>query len=85
MSTYYHFKCEKCKTKGGFFSRQMWGWGNFDIVDSFKFLSKHTRDCGEENIRVGSEHEDDDYKDSSASWGEHKVGRIAFLKETEEK
>lgn len=59
MSTYYYFKCNKCKRKGGFFSRQAWGWGNFDIIDSFKFLAFHTDNCGEEYIIVISEHSED--------------------------
>ncbi|WP_051217574.1 hypothetical protein [Paenibacillus assamensis] len=59
MSTYYYFKCNKCNRKGGFYSRQAWGWGNFDIIESFKFLAFHTDQCGEEYIRVISEHNDD--------------------------
>ncbi len=59
MSTYYFFKCNKCNVKGGFLSRQMWGWGNFDIVASFKFLGKHLRDCGTEHIGMLSEHDED--------------------------
>lgn len=54
-----YFKCNKCNRKGGFFSRQAWGWGNFDIIDSFKFLVFHTDNCGEKYIRVISEHSED--------------------------
>lgn len=56
MSTYYHFYCSKCDRRGGMFTRQAWGWGNFDIIESFKFLAYHTRECGEEYIAVHSEH-----------------------------
>jgi len=58
MSTYYYFKCNKCDKIGGFFSRQAWGWGNFDIIASFKFLAKHCRDCGHEHLRIIWEHDD---------------------------
>lgn len=56
MSTYYYFACTKCKEYGGLFSRQAWGWGNMEIVDSFAFLANHVAHCGEGNIRVISEH-----------------------------
>lgn len=62
MSTYYHFKCKRCNKIGGFYTRQAWGWGNFNIIDSFKFLAFHTENCGEEYIGVISEH-DDDYEE----------------------
>lgn len=62
VSTYYYFGCKKCQSRGGFFSRQMWGWGNADIIDSFQFIMKHSDYCGEENIYILSEH--DDYLDS---------------------
>ena len=41
MSTYYCFRCADCKEQGGFFSRQMWGWGNCDIFTNFKFCVAH--------------------------------------------
>lgn len=56
MSTYYYFVCKKCSKYGGFLSRQAWGYGNFDIIDSFKFIAKHMSECGSENIGVVSEH-----------------------------
>ncbi|PYI54259.1 hypothetical protein [Paenibacillus flagellatus] len=62
MSTTYYFVCKKCRRKGGFYTRQAWGWGNFDIIDSFKFLAYHTKQCGEEQIGVVSEH-NEDYED----------------------
>jgi hypothetical protein len=58
MSTYYQFKCKKCNRIGGFYSRQAWGWGNFNIIDSFKFIAYHTENCGEEYIGVISEHDE---------------------------
>ncbi|WP_316569421.1 hypothetical protein [Neobacillus sp. YIM B06451] len=66
MSTYYYFKCNKCKRIGGFYSRQAGGWGNFDIIDSFKFLALHTDMCGPKFIRVISEHEEDYEMDTNA-------------------
>lgn len=46
MSTYYALTCPKCKETSGFsFSRQAWGWGNADIVETFKFLMAHAM-CG---------------------------------------
>jgi hypothetical protein len=39
---FYYFHCTLCRETGGFFSRQAWGWGNFDIIESFKFLAAHT-------------------------------------------
>lgn len=56
MSTYYCFTCEKCKLKGGFFSRQAWGSGNADIIDSFRFIMRHSMCCGVGFIGVDSEH-----------------------------
>ena len=41
MSTYYHFVCKECNEKGGFLSRQAWGTGNFDIIETFKSLAVH--------------------------------------------
>lgn len=58
MSTYYGFICNKCKQRGGFFSRQMWGWGNCDVIENMKFLSYHTEKCGSQSLRVSSEHDD---------------------------
>ncbi|WP_059174003.1 hypothetical protein [Bacillus sp. FJAT-27445] len=66
MSTYYYFKCVKCKRIGGFYSRQAGGWGNFDIIDSFKFLALHTDKCGPQYIRVISEHDEDYEMDTNA-------------------
>lgn len=64
MSTYFYFRCRKCDETGGFFSRQMWGCGNFDIVSSFKFICYHTIDCGGNgDIHVVSEHDDNAYKE----------------------
>lgn len=57
MSTCYSFKCEKCQEYGGMYTRQAWGWGNFYVVETFKFLAFHTSKCGAEYIRVA--HEDD--------------------------
>ncbi len=62
MATYYYFTCQKCRTRGGVFGEQPWGWGNFDMIESFKFLAHHIRTCGEEHIRVISE-EVDEYID----------------------
>lgn len=56
MSTNYSFHCKKCKVRGGSFTRQAWGWGNFNIIGSFKFLALHVRDCGAESIGVVSEY-----------------------------
>lgn len=41
MSTYYKFICKECNVSGGFLSRQAWGTGNFDIIETFKFLGLH--------------------------------------------
>lgn len=57
MSTYYYFICKKCAKYGGFLSRQAWGYGNFDIIDSFKFIVKHKQECGVEHIGVVVEHD----------------------------
>lgn len=62
MPTYYYFTCQKCRTRGGVFGEQAWGWGNFDMIESFKYLAYHIRTCGEDSIRVISE-EVDDYVD----------------------
>lgn len=59
MPTYYYFTCLKCRTRGGVFGEQAWGWGNFDMIESFKYLAHHIRTCGEDSIRVISEDVDD--------------------------
>ena len=41
-----------------FYSRQVWGWGNFDMIGSFKFLAYHTANCGEQHIGAISEHDE---------------------------
>jgi hypothetical protein len=58
MSTYYGFHCDKCKVTGGFLSSQAWGVGNFDIIDTFKFVMHHALECGQQNIGMHSEHDD---------------------------
>jgi len=77
VSTYYHFVCIKCQQSGGFFSRQAWGWGNFDIIDSFKFLAHHVNECGQDQIRVGCEHDEGDVKDMTDP-----ENREQFLRDT---
>jgi hypothetical protein len=61
LSTYYYFACDRCKEYGGWFSRQAWGWGNMDIVDTFAFLANHADhvDHYQEGLelRVISEHD----------------------------
>lgn len=53
MSTYYYFACNGCQKKSdGIYTRQMWGWGNADIIDCFQFIMKHTDNCGHENIGI---------------------------------
>lgn len=75
MATYYYFTCQKCRTRGGVFGEQPWGWGNFDMIESFKFLAHHIRTCGEDSIRVISE-DVDEYVDQLH--GEYNT----FLEET---
>lgn len=55
MSTYYKFHCETCNESGGFMSRQAWGCGNFDIVDTFKFVMAHIY-CDPNGVHLCSEH-----------------------------
>lgn len=52
MSTEYFFKCIKCQESGGEFTRQAWGWGNFYVIETFKFIAYHTDKCGAESIRI---------------------------------
>lgn len=44
MSTYYKFVCKKHNISGGFLTGQAGGTGNFDIIETFKFLGLH-KDC----------------------------------------
>jgi hypothetical protein len=57
MSTYYYFYCKDIKIKNGFFSRQAWGWGNFDIIASFKWLCYCIENYGANSIEIISEHD----------------------------
>lgn len=54
MSTYYQFRCPECREMGGFFSRQMWGWGNCEIFENFKFMVAHAH-CGQ--LEILGEHD----------------------------
>lgn len=82
MSVCYSFVCDKCRERGEFIVSKAWGWGNFDIIESFKFISYHIDNCGEDNIRIISEYseEDDEYKDVSNAGDLER--RKKFLKET---
>ena len=55
MSTYYYFYCKPANLIGGFFSKQTWGWGNADIIDSFKFIMYCTDKYGPDSISIVSE------------------------------
>lgn len=44
--------------KGISFAHMGWGWGNADIIDTFRFIMKHTDLCGHEHIKILRE---DDY------------------------
>lgn len=57
MGTDYKFYCKNCNQSGGWFSRQAWGWGNADIIKSFKFLFYHINKCGEDNLSIISEYD----------------------------
>lgn len=60
MSTYYYFVCNGCNKKSdGIYTRQMWGWGNTDIINCFQFIMKHTDNCGHEKIAIFSEDDQD--------------------------
>lgn len=80
MSTYYCFTCDFCKLNGGFYSRQAWGSGNADLVDTYKFVMYHGLNCGTDKIRFLSEHQDDytDRPDTNNAGEE----RIKHLKDT---
>lgn len=79
MSTYYYFGCKKCKLLGGLYTRQAWGAGNADLVDTYKFCMQHAMECGNHNIRMFSEH---DYPED---WGDTHLNykdRKKFLEDT---
>lgn len=59
MSSSFYFKCNKCQEIGGQYTRQAWGWGNFYVITSFKFLAFHTEHCGPGSISVVSENDID--------------------------
>lgn len=64
MSTYYKFICKKCNQSGGFLTRQAWGVGNFNIIETFKFLALH---LGHEPYLV-SEHTEDYENTPEDTW-----------------
>lgn len=78
MSTYYYFHCTKHQVSGGCWTRQAWRWGNADLIDAFKFVMYHVAECGEENIGMHSEHDDDAWANTSFE-DEH---RRAHLEQT---
>ena len=61
MSTYYYFHCNKHQLSGGLFTRQAWGYGSADLIDTFKFVMYHVKECGPENIGMHSEHEEENW------------------------
>jgi hypothetical protein len=61
MSTYYYFHCTAHQQSGGNFTRQAWGYGNADLIDTFKFVMYHVSECGPENIGMHSEHDANEY------------------------
>ncbi len=77
MSTYYYFFCNNCQRRGGFLTRQAWGWGNFNIIDTFKFISYHSEKCGHKNIRIISEH------DSEYEFDNIGIEEIEYYREAE--
>lgn len=56
MSTDYYHHCRKCNVLGGLMTRQAWGTGNASLIDTFKFIMHHALRCGEDHLRVVSEH-----------------------------
>jgi len=59
MSASYYFKCNKCQEIGGQYTRQAWGWGNFYVINTFKFLAFHTENCGHRHLSIVNEDEVD--------------------------
>jgi hypothetical protein len=59
MSASYCFKCNKCQEIGGQYTRQAWGWRNFYVIDTFKFLAFNTEHCGAENLSFVSKNDID--------------------------
>lgn len=63
MSTKYAFYCRKNNMLGGFFSKAAWGWGDFDFVQAFKFLSYCISKHGHRSIDIISE-KDREWRDA---------------------
>lgn len=64
MSTYYYFVCNKCnKISDGYYTARSWGAMRADIIDCFQFVMKHTDLCGQDNIKIFSEHKIDGSKE----------------------
>jgi len=74
MSTYYYFHCKAHRQSGGNFTRQAWGYGNADLIDTFKFVMYHVAECGPESIGVHSEYDSTGYESTA-----HGDIRRAFL------
>lgn len=84
MSTWYYFYCTKCKKyqKDITFARQGAGYGAAKIIDTFQFIMKHTDECGHENIRLCSEH--DDIIDSAKDKNPKNYPHNGYTKDTSE-
>lgn len=67
MSTYYKFVCKEHNQSGGFLSAQAWGQGNFNIIETFKFLMLH-KHC---RPYLVSEY-DNDYETPEGAWDNKK-------------
>jgi len=68
VSTYYNLRCPDHGEQGGWFSRQAWGCGNFDIFETARFLFVH-KDCG--TIEILSEYHENYINDwEERRWSE---------------
>lgn len=51
MSTDYYLVCNKCNKHSAIsYAIQAWGWGGCYAANTFNFLIKHTKECGEDHI-----------------------------------
>ena len=68
MSTYYKLISKSSGLRGGFITRQVWGYGNVDVISTLQFIL-YVLSKGATSIEIVSEHDkgydSEEYKDVS--------------------
>ena len=73
MSIRYHFVCNHCRQRGGWYT----GNGTASLIESMMFIMKHSDKCGHEHIAIKC---DDDLKELKLMGHKYKENRKDYEK-----